>query len=166
MVGAMTSVSGRSLLITFWAAFLVAGLSVALTGPLSVFVGSAAQLVLAAIWIGYPIGLFQSFAGQKARLAGVPLMICGALAGYVLSVFVYEKDGGAARSTVAPLVGAVLIFIPFIAGAYALKVGERRAKVGPSANVFVTALALFALPFFGAYVHERFCRARSRMHAG
>ncbi len=165
-VRSMTSISGRSLLVAFWVAFLVAGISAALAAPISVIVGGAAQLALAVIWIGYPVGLFYSFAGQRARLVGVPLMICGALAGYVLSVFVYDKDDGVARSTVAPLLGAVLILIPFVAGAWSLKDGEKRTKVGPTANVVLTALALFALPFFGAYVHERFCRTRSGTYPG
>jgi len=129
----MTSTSGRSLLIAFWIAFVVAGLAAVLPAPLSTVFGSVAQLVLVVIWVGYPIGLFHCFAEHKARIVGVPLMACGALIGYVLSVIVYDKSGEVARSTVALLLGAALIFTPFVAGAYALNEGEKRAKVMPSA---------------------------------
>jgi hypothetical protein len=155
----LASLSGRSLLVAFWMAFIVSALATALPVPASGVFAAVGQFVLAIIWLGYPIGLFHCFAARKVRIVGVPVMTCGVLIGYVLSVFVYDKGGELARSTVAPLLGAAFIFAPFIAGAHALKEGEKRAKLSHTANVVLTAFALFAFPFFGAYVHERFRRA-------
>src|SRR5262245_61589919 len=87
----LAATSGRSLLIVFWISFLVAGLAVALPVPLRTAVGSVAQVIVIVIWIGYPIALFRCFAGHKARGIGVPLMACGVVLGYGLSVFVYDK---------------------------------------------------------------------------
>jgi len=160
----LASTSGRSLLTAFWAAFVVSALADALPMPLSGVLGTLGQFCLAVIWIGYPIGLFHCFAKRKKRVIGVLLITCGAIVGYGLSVFVYDRGGSLATSTVAPIVGAALILVPFIAGAHALKDGERRAQIGNTANVGITALALFGFPFSGAYVHERFRRVFSRLH--
>jgi hypothetical protein len=153
--------SGRSLLIAFWSAFVVSAVADTLLTPLSGVLSALGQFFLAVIWIGYPIWLFHCFAKQKSRVIGVLLMACGVLVGYGLSVFVYDRNGPPARSVVAPVVGAALIVVPFVVGAHALKDGEQRAKVGNTASVGITALSLFAFPFLGSYVHERFRRAFS-----
>lgn len=167
----MASVTGKSLLVTFWLAFFVAGISIALPEPISTAIGSVGQVALAVIWMGYPILLFCYFAERAARVVGVLMLVCSALVGYVLSVLVYDKSGGLMRGTIAPLVGAALIVVPFVAGASALKQGEKAAKMESRVGVIATAAALFALPFFGAYVHERFRRLfanhdQQEVHAG
>ncbi|MFZ1869130.1 MAG: hypothetical protein WAU49_11645 [Steroidobacteraceae bacterium] len=161
----MLSVSGKSLLIAFWLAFLMAGVSVALPKPLSAAFGGVAQLALATIWIGYPISLFYYLANRNARAVGVSLLVCGALLGYVLSVFGYSENAGLVRGRVVPLLGAVLIAAPFVAGAFALKKGEKAASAESKIGIIATAVALFALPFFGAYIHERVRRVHCKIDA-
>lgn len=161
----LTSISGKALLVMFWAAFFVAGVAVGLPWPVSTMVGGTAQLVLALIWIGYPIALLYCLSGRRVRRIGVPLIACGALVGYGLSVLLYDTTGGFWRSTAAPLLGAVLIFAPFAAGAYALCSGEKAANSANTRNLVATALALFAFPFFGAHCHKRFCSTHSTLTA-
>lgn len=153
----LTSISGKTLLVAFWAAFLVASVAAGLPEPISTVVGGTAQLVLVIIWIGYPIALLHCLSGHRVQRIGVPLIACGALVGYGLSVLLYDENGDFWRSTVAPLLGAVLLFAPFAAGAYALWSGEKAANLPHARHLVATALALFALPFFGAYSHKRFC---------
>ena len=160
----LASFSGKALLSAFWVSFVVAGLGAMLPVPLSTLISGIAQLILALIWIGYPIALFYSFTGPKARVIGVSMMVCGVIIGYVLSVFVYDQNGNLVKSTVFPLLGAALVLAPFIASARALTDGERAAQTSQTASVATTAVALFALPFFGAYVHERFRRAVSMIN--
>ena len=154
----MLSVTGKSLLVAFWVAFFIAGASVTLPTPLSTALGGLAQLALALIWLGYPISMFYYFARGRGRTIGVSLLSFCALAGYVLSVFAYSKNAGVATARVASLLGFGLILALFFAGARALKEGEKAANAESKAGIVATAVALFALPFFGAYIHERFRR--------
>jgi hypothetical protein len=85
-------------------------------------------------------------------------LIIGVVLGYWLSVFGYAESGGVARTVFAPIAGAALILAPFIVGSYALVNAECRGKGAPKAGVMLTILMLVALPFLGAYVHERFRR--------
>ena len=96
---------------------------------------------------------------------GVSLLICGAVLGYALSVFVYSENAGLMRGRVAPLLGAALIAAPFVAGAFALKEGERAARAESKIGVVATTAALFAFPFFGAYIHDRFRRVPCNIEA-
>lgn len=89
----LASFSGRSLLTAFWVTFVAAGLGAMLPAPVSTLTGGVAHLVLASIWIGYPIALLYCFAGPKERVVGVSMMTCGAVIGYALSVFVYDQNG-------------------------------------------------------------------------
>ena len=155
---ALTSRHGRQLLVAFWVAFAIASLGVTSPSFFASALGALGQIALALVWAGYPIAIFGCLADRRHRSLGVIGLIICVVLGYWLSVFGYAENGGVARSTLAPIVGAALILAPFIAGSYALTNAERRGKGGPKAGVVLTTLMLFALPFCGAYVHERFRR--------
>lgn len=158
---ALMAKSGRQLLFVFWVLFLVAGACAVVPASQSTVVGVVTQLILGLFWFGYPVALFRCLS-EGRRGGGGALLLLGAIAiGYWLSVFASTDGGGTVWGVVAPVVGAVLVFSPFVAGAVALKNAEHRAQLKSQAGVVLTALALFAFPFFGAYVHERFRRAHA-----
>jgi hypothetical protein len=158
--------SGRQLLVTFWVVFLVAGSCAAVTSPQSSVVGSLAQLMLGLFWFGYPVALFRCLSDDKRRSGGAILLVGAIALGYWLSVFASSESGGTIRGVVAPVAGAVLVFLPFVAGALALRNAEDRVQLKSEASVVLTALALFAFPFFGGYVHDRLRRVHTALKLG
>lgn len=159
----LTSWNGRQLLVAFWTAFAIAGLGVTSPSFLARAAGGLGQFALATLWVGYPIALFSCVEGRRRRsVVAIGLIIC-ALLGYWLSVFVYAGNGGFARSTLSPIAGAMLVLVPFVAGSHALANAERHEFGTPKAGVVPTTLMLFALPFWGAYVHERFLRIQTAL---
>jgi ABC-type spermidine/putrescine transport system permease subunit II len=97
------------------------------------------------------------------RTIGVPLIVCSTMVGIAISILSFERNGNFWNDNVAPALGAALFCLPFVAGAHALKNGEKAAGLAPTTNLVATALALFALPFLAPYVHKRFCLAYSNL---
>lgn len=157
----LLSKSGRQVLAMFWVVFLVAGVSAAAPAQPSTVFGIVTQLALGLFWFGYPIALYRCLSADKHSNSGVVLLVAAIALGYSLSVFASSESGSGVWGVVAPASGVVLVFSPFVAGAVALKNAENQARLKSAAGVAVTALALFAFPFFGAYVHERFRRAHA-----
>lgn len=155
--------SGNELLIAFWAAFLLASVAAVLPEPFSTLLGVIGQSALTVIWIGYPIAVLYLLSGHRMRTIGVPLLVCSAMVGIAMSILSFDRNGNFWNDDVAPLLGAALFFLPFVAGAYALKNGEKAAGLAAGKNLVATTLALFAIPFLAPYIHKRVCSTYSNL---
>lgn len=159
---ALASTSGKQLLATLWVSFALSWLGDASATSIARAVGVLGQAGLALVWAGYPIAVFACLAEPRRRVPGaIALVVCIAL-GYSLNVFTYSESGGVLGSTLAPIAGAALILAPFVAASLSLSSAERH-RIGQSGtSVALATLMFFALPYFGARLHERF----RRLYAG
>ena len=165
----LIATSGYHLLVVFWFVFVVTGACAAVPARQSTAVGVATQLALLLFWVGYPVVIFRCLVEGQRGCRGASLLLGVIILGCWLSVFGATDVGGPVRDMLLPVVGAVLVFSPFVAASVALTNAERRSQMDSNAGVVLTALALFSFPFFGAYVHDRFRRAylaRSRGSCG
>ncbi len=158
-VSTLASISGMKLLTVFWVIGAATVFGVTIQGPLLKVFVLVIELTLAVIWLGYPVVLYYCFARGPNRVVIVLLLVLAVIIGYAIGAFSrYINFQGISAYTIS-LVELLLIVTVFFTGAYALRMCEKRAHLQPHANIFLTTLALFAFPIFGAYIHNRFRQA-------
>lgn len=157
----LASITGMGLLTAFWTVGALMVCGIVLQGPLLIAFASCVVFALVVMWFGYPIALYYCFGKGSSRAVIVLLLSLVVFVVFAIEVFNHYVHIQIAQSYITGSMELILIGTVFFVGAFALKIGEKKAHIPPRANVLLTTLALFTFPIFAAYIHNRFRQAIS-----
>lgn len=158
------SLSGMQLLTLFWSIAVISVCGVFLPEPSAIILMSFIEIILVIIWFGYPIALYFCFSSRGLKRIIVSLLLlCAIATGFWLSIFNYYHEIW--NTTVISILELLLFGVVCFSGASALKRVETIDQESSRPNTLLTAIALFAFPIFGAYIHNRFRLAMHRTNS-
>jgi len=148
--------TSRTLLFAYWISFFTAAvLSTARTGPLWA-VGMLAQALLLIVWFGYPLTILYAVVPTHIGRIGALALAAGVMGAVGLVAY---SEAHQADSRLISLAVFALVFAPFVAGGYGLRIAERRADVTTRTSMFVSIIAFIFLPFLATFIHGRVATA-------
>jgi hypothetical protein len=148
----LAALAPRTLLFGYWTSFLIAALLSASRATPLWAVGVLAQLSLLVVWFGYPLTiLYAAVPTHVGRLGAL-----GLAGGVMFAVaLVAYTEAHQVENSLINLVVFALVVAPLIAGAYGLRIAERRAGVTPRTSIPVGIIAFVFLPFLATFIHRR-----------